>query len=73
VPDHLRAGVQIRYADLAATAVTGLVTDPVTTVIDCARTLPFDEALSIGDSALRSRKVTSQARDGRVAPAAQVS
>jgi hypothetical protein len=33
------------------------VTDPVHTVIDCARTLPFDEALAVADSALRSRAV----------------
>lgn len=30
-----------------------LVTDPIRTVIDCARTLPFPEALAIADSALR--------------------
>lgn len=29
------------------------VTDPLTTVIDVARTLPFDEGLAIADSALR--------------------
>jgi hypothetical protein len=33
------------------------VTDPVRTVIDCARDLPFDEALAVADSALRSGKV----------------
>jgi very-short-patch-repair endonuclease len=30
-----------------------MVTTRVQTVIDCARTLPFDEALSVADSALR--------------------
>ena len=34
------------------------VTRPLKTVIDCARQLPFDEALSIADSALRSGSVT---------------
>lgn len=30
------------------------MTDPVQTVLDCARDLPFDEALAVADSALRS-------------------
>jgi len=34
------------------------VTDPLRTVIDCARALPEDEALAVADSALRSRRVT---------------
>lgn len=33
------------------------VTAPLRTVIDCARELPFDEALAVADSALRSKKV----------------
>jgi hypothetical protein len=33
------------------------VTSPVQTVIDCGRLLPFDDALSVADSALRSRMV----------------
>ena len=33
------------------------VTGPVRTVIDCARTLDFDAALAVADSALRSRAV----------------
>lgn len=36
------------------------VTTPMRTVIDCARALRFDEALSVADSALRDRAVTSQ-------------
>ncbi|WP_323100721.1 hypothetical protein [Intrasporangium sp. YIM S08009] len=36
----------------------GEVTTPLRTVIDCARTLPFDEALAVADSALRARRVT---------------
>ena len=35
------------------------VTSPVRTVVDCARHLPFDEALAIADSALRSRRVAA--------------
>lgn len=33
--------------------VRGIVTDPYRTVIDCAKDLPFAEALAIADSALR--------------------
>ncbi|WP_076261673.1 hypothetical protein [Intrasporangium flavum] len=36
----------------------GEVTTPLRTVIDCARTLPFDEALAVADSALRNRRVS---------------
>ena len=34
------------------------VTTPLRTVLDCARTLPFDEALAVADSALRRRDLT---------------
>lgn len=51
------AGVKVYYADL--TGQTG-VTDPVRTVVDCARALAYDAALAVADSALRSRKVTRQ-------------
>jgi hypothetical protein len=50
------AGVHLHRADLPSG--THLVTSPLRTVIDCARTLPFDEALAVADSALRARKVT---------------
>ncbi|WP_347350536.1 hypothetical protein [Intrasporangium sp.] len=36
------------------------VTTPVRTVVDCALVLPFDEALAVADSALRSGSVASQ-------------
>jgi very-short-patch-repair endonuclease len=39
--------------------VDGWVTEPVRTVVDCAATLPFDEALAVADSALRSGDVTA--------------
>lgn len=41
--------------------IDGIVTDKVRTVIDCARLLPFDEALGIADSALRDPAVTMEA------------
>jgi len=53
-----RVGVTIRRAELPPGATvlsrTGVrVTNPVQTVLDCARTLSFDEALCVADSALR--------------------
>ncbi len=54
VSPQRRRGVDLRYADVST---DGIATTPVQTVIDCARSLPFDEALSVADSALRSRKV----------------
>ena len=53
-----RRGVAIHWANLADDQVVGGVTTPVRTVVDCARILPFDEALAIADSALRSGLVT---------------
>lgn len=47
-----RKRLHIVYAN-----VTGAVTDPLTTVIDCARRLPFHEALTVADSALRRGEV----------------
>lgn len=51
-----RRSHHISYADLADEVVDG-VTTPLRTVLDCARRLPFDEALAVADSALRSRLV----------------
>lgn len=48
---------------------SGAVTDPVRTVTDCARRLPFGEALSVADSALRQGGLT---RETLVEAAAQV-
>jgi len=54
-----RAGVEVSWRSLAdADVVDGWVTSPLRTVLDCAARLPFDEALAIADSALRSRLVT---------------
>jgi very-short-patch-repair endonuclease len=39
------------------TSWAGMATSPLTTVLDCARFLPFGEALVIADSAIRSGKV----------------
>ncbi len=56
-PDR-RVGVRVVYVDLDPADVTGMVTGPVRTVMDCAARMPFDEALAIADSALRARDVT---------------
>ena len=54
-----RAGVTVRRQDLPSGAVVdGLVTSRAQTVIDCARFLPFDEALCVADSALRDPRVS---------------
>lgn len=52
-----RDGVDVRWADLAPAEVDHHRTSRVRTVIDCARTLPFDEALCVADSALREGRV----------------
>ncbi len=49
--------LDVRYANLPDAAVVEGRTSPVRTVLDCARALPFDEALAVADSALRSCKV----------------
>lgn len=48
-----RERADIRYADLAEGDVDGPVTAPTRTVLDCARSLPFPEALAVADAALR--------------------
>ena len=45
--------MEVHWGDLAPDAVQGRVTSPVRTVVDCARTYPFDEALAVADSAMR--------------------
>lgn len=51
------ARAKVHYADIEV-PLPGALTSPVDTVIACARDLPFDEALSVADQALRSGKVT---------------
>ncbi|GAA2743763.1 hypothetical protein GCM10009868_18810 [Terrabacter aerolatus] len=49
---------RIRWQRLLPREVDGWRTTPLRTVMDCATTLPFDEALAVADSALRSGRVT---------------
>ena len=65
-----RPGVVVRRRDLPGDAVgPGAITSRARTVVDCARQLPFDEALCIADSALRDGGVTGLTRDDLVAAA----
>ncbi|WP_426246739.1 endonuclease domain-containing protein [Nocardioides sp. LHG3406-4] len=59
-----RESCRLMWVSLAQDQVADGVTKPLRTVIDCARRLPFDEALAIGDSALRSGDVTRADLDG---------
>lgn len=64
-----REKVKVVYADLAEDDVVEGVTCPLRTVLDCAKRLPFDEALAVADSALRSGLVSYEslvAAAGRV-------
>ena len=54
-----REGVDVRWANLEPSDIyRGAVTDPVRTALDCAATLPADDALAVLDSALRSGMVS---------------
>lgn len=53
--DGREGAAVVRYRDLSSDDLRHGVTAPLRTVLDCARDLPFDEALAVADSALRSR------------------
>ncbi len=53
-----REGIDLHFAELTAAERRDGVTDRGRTIIDCAKTMPFDEALAIADSALRNDDVT---------------
>lgn len=50
--------VRLHHADVPDGEHVDRVTAPLRTVVDCARLLPFDEALAVADSALRHRAVS---------------
>src|SRR3954447_278739 len=54
VPPERRHGMTVHWSDLERSDVEGLVTSRPRTLIDCLRSLPFDEGLAIADSALRN-------------------
>lgn len=51
-----RRGVDLKFWDVPS---DGLVTPPEQTVVDCARHLPFLDAVCVADSALRSGEITT--------------
>lgn len=51
-PDDL-VGIRPHWTDVTPAERSAGVTAPVRTVLDCARVLPFDEALAVADSAVR--------------------
>ncbi|MGI8948915.1 MAG: hypothetical protein ACR2FV_13280 [Ornithinimicrobium sp.] len=57
LPPGVRRTVAAHWRDLAPGTTYRGVTRPLQTVLDCARDLPFDEALSVADSALREHDV----------------
>ena len=65
VPRHRKvsatdqAAVDVSWRRLGDGDVVAGVTVPVRTVVDCALTLPFDQALAIADSALRAKDVSA--------------
>lgn len=54
---HVPDDVRLRYRDLPEAVRAVGVTPQLDTVVDCLRDLSLREALSVGDSALRSRQV----------------
>ncbi len=59
-----RDDLDIRRRDVPVRAIVDeAVLDRAETVVDCARTLPFDEALAVADSALRDGWVTGLTRE----------
>lgn len=75
VPKHrriaaeLRDLAELRWVDLGEDEIADRITSPERTLLDCARSLPFDEALAVADSALRNgfapRRLRALARDLR--------
>ncbi len=54
VSNARRAGVDLRWGSVTPEELAAGVTSELRTALDCARLLPFDDALAVIDSALRS-------------------
>jgi hypothetical protein len=52
-----RRGTELRWREVPPEHRSGRVTRRARTVVDCARDLPFDEALAVADAALREGRV----------------
>jgi very-short-patch-repair endonuclease len=59
--------LDLSWRNLPPADIRGGITSPARTVLDCAATLAFDEALAIADSALRSGRVSAAAVRARAA------
>lgn len=57
---HPRPDLEVHRRDLAPGSQRDGVLTTVATVIDCARSLPFDRALTVADAALRTGRVTRE-------------
>lgn len=70
------ATATVHFADLGPDDRSGGVTSADRTLLDCARNLPFDEALCVADSALRSgyrpERLAALTRDARGAGAGRM-
>ena len=64
VPVRHRARVELHRGDLHPDQVDGIATSRLQTLEMCFRSLPFDEALTVGDSALRHDHVLHGALEG---------
>ncbi|GAB2781213.1 hypothetical protein GCM10027020_38460 [Nocardioides salsibiostraticola] len=60
VATTLRLRVAVSHADLSEDEILDGVTTPLRTVLDCARKLPFGEALAVADSALRCGAISTE-------------
>ena len=58
--ERRRIGMQVFWAHLTEDELEAGVTAPLRTVVDCAQRLPWDVALTVADSALRSGAVTHE-------------
>lgn len=58
-PDPTWTQPRFFFRHLANEQIVDGVTEPIRTVLDCARDLDFDAALTVADSALRANAVTS--------------
>lgn len=60
LPTVAHRSLTAHYATLTWAEKTAGITTPIRTVLDCATSLPFAEALAVADSALRAGDVTSR-------------
>jgi hypothetical protein len=76
VPAAVRSGVELHFADLRADDFADGRTSRERTLLDCLRTLPFEDALAVADSALRDgfrrEQLVALARDARGPGSVQV-